>query len=174
LLAATGDHDRRVGPGRALRQLRRIERPLKLEVLAAIGLIVAVFAAPHAQADLHRLLQHLEALRDWRIGHPQAVCLIGIVARADAKPGAATRQHIQRRYHLGQERWIPEVRRRRQGDQFDTPGAGREVGERRVAFRYLSLDWTHPGRNRPHVIGHGDAAEARFVSRLCDRCQRSA
>src|SRR5262249_35338062 len=95
LLAATGDHDRRMRSGGAPRQLRRIECSLEVEVLAVVGVIVAVFVAPHAQADLYRLLQHLKALCDWRVGHPQPMCLILVVTGADAEPGAPTRQHIE-------------------------------------------------------------------------------
>src|SRR5262245_10603604 len=174
LLAATGDHDRRVWPLRPVWQLRRIERSFDVELLAVVGSISPVLAAPQLQADLHRLLQHLEAFRDRRERDPQALRFIRVVTRADAEPGASAGEHVQRRDYLGEHRRVPEMWRGCKRDEFDTLCAGCQKGKRRVAFRNLPLLRAHPGWNRPQVIGHGDATETVLVCGPGDLCERGA
>ena len=63
------------------------------------------------------------------------------------------------------------MRRGGQRHKLDTPGAGCQECERCVTFRHLPLDWTHPGWDRPQVIGHSDAAETILVRGLGYLCQ---
>src|SRR5438552_102572 len=70
LLASTRYQNGWVRAAGVLRHLRRIERALQLEMLAPVGLVVPVLTAPHSQADLHRLLKHLEALPDRGVRNP--------------------------------------------------------------------------------------------------------
>src|SRR5262245_38929984 len=86
LLAAAGDNYLRVLPSVTLRHLRRIESAFDPIVLAVERLVVPMLAAPHLQADLHRLLQHLEAFRERRVSHPQALRFVREVTRAYTQP----------------------------------------------------------------------------------------
>ena len=63
LLAATGDQDRRMWPGEAL---RHVLRPAEPNVSALERPLVAALAGPHPQADLDGLLEDLEPLAERR------------------------------------------------------------------------------------------------------------
>jgi hypothetical protein len=73
------------------------------------GALVAALAAPHLQADLHRLLQHLESLPLEREGDAESTCLLLVVARADAEPGATAGYDVERGYRLYQDRRVAKV-----------------------------------------------------------------
>src|SRR6266487_4424934 len=62
LLAGARNQNRRVGACEALRQ---VEWTLDAVVLSLERTLIALFALPHAQADLHHLLQPLVALFEW-------------------------------------------------------------------------------------------------------------
>src|SRR5215203_5093421 len=89
-----------MGPAQALREVERAFEPV---VLPLEGPLVAALAAPHPQADLDRLLQHLEALLLRRERYPEPACLFFVVARTDAKPGASLREYIERGHRLCQD-----------------------------------------------------------------------
>src|SRR2546421_12214051 len=63
LFAHASDQDRRM---RTAETLRDVQRPLQLIMLARKRFLAAPLAFPHRQADLQRLLEPLEALRDRR------------------------------------------------------------------------------------------------------------
>ena len=90
LLAAAGDQDRRVGPaaGSGARSAARSSRTC----LPVERLLVAPLAVPHPQADLHRLLEHLEALAERRERQPEPDGLLGVVAGADARASPGRRR----------------------------------------------------------------------------------
>src|SRR5258708_317844 len=83
LRAFAGDEDRRV---RAAQTLRQIERAIETEVLALEGALVATLAAPHAQADLQRLVEPVEPLRQRRKRDAQPQRFFLVVTAADAEP----------------------------------------------------------------------------------------
>src|SRR5205823_10685086 len=75
-LSATADEDRRMRPGQ---RLRGVQRALELVVPAVERAFVV---APHAQADLQRLLQALEPLGQWGKRNAQAAGLLPVPGRA--------------------------------------------------------------------------------------------
>src|SRR5215217_7432395 len=105
-LAAASDHDRRV---ESTQTLWEVQRPLQTVVLALEGAFVATLTAPHLQADLNRLFQHLETLLLRREGNPKPARLLFVVAGADAEPGAAAREHVKCGHRLHQDGRIPEM-----------------------------------------------------------------
>src|SRR5919107_3113494 len=100
LLPVAGDHDRRVGPAHALRQVQWSPEP---EVIPLERALVSALAAPHSQGYLDRLLEHLETLPLWRERYTEPQRLLFVVARADAEAGTTAREHIQRRNGLFQD-----------------------------------------------------------------------
>src|ERR687889_183811 len=92
LLPVAGDHDRRVGPAYALWQVQGACEPV---VIPLEGALVSALAAPHSQGYLDRLLEHLETLPLRREGNPEPMCLLLVVARADAEAGTTTGEYIQ-------------------------------------------------------------------------------
>src|SRR6266496_3487423 len=71
LLAGARNQNRRMWTAEALRQ---VQRTLDAVVLSLERTLIAMFALPHAQADLHHLLQTLVALFEWREGQSRAAC----------------------------------------------------------------------------------------------------
>ena len=87
------------GP-RRLDRRRAADRLVEPVVLA---LVRPVVVAPHLEADLHRLLQPLEALADRRERHAEPEVLALVPRRADAELGPAAGEHVERGHRLGQQ-----------------------------------------------------------------------
>jgi hypothetical protein len=80
----------------------------------------ALVAAPHLQADLQGLLQPLEPLGDRRERDASPRDSSSFQAGADAEPGPAAGQHVQRGDDLGQD---ARVTVDRPGDQREELGS---------------------------------------------------
>src|SRR5215203_6889618 len=123
-----------MGPAQALREVERAFEPV---VLPLEGPLVAALTAPHPQADLDRLLQHLEALLLRREGYPEPARLFFVVARADAEPGASPGEYIERGHRLCQNGRMTEMY---PGNHRHEHGPLRVSGQERqgrVAFRLV-------------------------------------
>src|SRR5215210_868045 len=155
-LAVTGDHDRRMRPGEAL---RKVERTLEPVVRSFEGAFIATLTAPHPQADLDRLLEYLEALFERREGNSEAARLLFVMAGPDAEPGPPPREHVQGGYRLGQYARVSEVRPRHHGRELDIAGVGGQERQGRIALQFGGLRATHY-RVLPNVVRHTDAIES--------------
>src|SRR5688500_10030513 len=89
--------------------LRYVQRPFEVVVLARERSLIAVLALPHAEADLDRLLQHLESLRERWKGKTQTARFFLVPAGADAQHRAAAGEHVEGGNHLGEQRGMAEV-----------------------------------------------------------------
>src|SRR5207237_2158757 len=84
-LAHTADQDRGVGSREAL---RRVERSSQGEVVTRVRSLVPAWPLPHAEADLKRLFEDVQALPDGGEGDAQGLGLRAATG-ADAQPGPA-------------------------------------------------------------------------------------
>src|SRR5437868_206398 len=83
LFAGARNQNRRVRTREALWEVRRA---FDAVVLPLVGTLVSQLSLPHAQADLHHLLQPLVALFEWRERQSRAACLLFVIASANAQP----------------------------------------------------------------------------------------
>src|SRR5260221_12549794 len=104
LLAAAGNQNRRT---RTCEALRQVEWTLDAVVLSLERTLIALFALPHAQADLEHLLQPLVALFEWRKGQSRPTRLLFVIASANAKPGTTPGKHIQGHDRIREENRDP-------------------------------------------------------------------
>src|SRR5215207_6492168 len=148
-----------MGPAQALRE---VERTLEPVVLPAKGTLVAALATPHRQADLDRLLQHLEALLLWRKGDSKTPCLLFVVAGADAEPGASPREHVERGHRLCQDGRVTEMHPRDHRREHGPLRVGGQERQSRIAFRFVGHRATHD-RVLPDVVCHADAVKTRLL-----------
>src|SRR5215203_94107 len=163
-LAVTGDHNRRVGPAQALRE---VERTLEPVVSSLKGALVAPLAAPHPQGYLERFLQHLEPLCERREGDPQPAGLLFVVSGLDVERGGTPGEHVQRGNRLCQDRRVSEVHPRHHRRELGPLCVGGKERQRRVALRFVHLRAAHDGV-LPEVVRHADAVEPRLFSGLSD------
>src|SRR5215207_311634 len=138
--------------------LREVERALQAVVLPLEGSLVAALTAPHAQADLDRLLQHLETLPLRREGYPESARLFFVVARADAEPGAALGEDVQRGHRLCQDGRVTEMHPRNHRSEHGPLRVGGQKRQGRVALRFVRLRSPHY-RMLPDVVRDADAVE---------------
>src|SRR5919112_217906 len=89
--------------------LRHVQRPFEMVVLARERSLITALALPHAQADLDRLLEHLESLGKRWEGKAQTARFLFIPTSADAQHRPAAREDIERGNHLGENGRRPEV-----------------------------------------------------------------
>ena len=152
---------------RPRQRLRRVQRPLKRVVLALVRLLVA---APHLQADLQRLLEPLEPLRDRRERDAEPAGLLFVPARPDAEPGPAAGQHVERGDDLGEDARLP----------VDHPGDQREQRGPSRCTRPGSRAWCTPRASpsrpaRPRGSGRSGPSprctRTRRRRRSAPRCQ---
>src|SRR5215831_1759121 len=97
LFATAGYQNRRMW---TCEDLRDVEWTLDAVVLSLERTLVALFALPHAQADLEHLLQPLVALFQWREGQSRPTRLLFVITCSNAEPRSTTRQHIQGGHRL--------------------------------------------------------------------------
>src|SRR5215218_3598146 len=150
--------------------LREVERALEPIVLPLEGTLVAALAAPHPQADLDRLFQHLEALLLRREGYSQPACLFFVVARADAEPGTSLREYVERGHRLCQNGRMTEMYPRNHRCEHGPLRVGGQERQGRVAFRLVGQRATH-NRVLPDVIRHADAVETCLFRGPSDICE---
>jgi hypothetical protein len=97
-----------------------------------------------------------------------------LVPGADAQPGAAAGEHVERGHRLDQQRWLAEGDRADHGAQAYPPAGGGEVTEDGVGLEHrpiggsvgVGLDEVigDPHRVRPGLVGRvGDLAEVGAV-----------
>src|SRR5690242_19961825 len=108
-------------------------------MLAGERALVAMLAAPHAQANLQRLLQHLVAFRLRGIRNAQPVRLLGEIADADAETGATTRENIERRHDLGEQTWMAIGHSGYLGEQPGAPGMRRQIAQRGIRLEHIAI-----------------------------------
>ena len=130
-LTTSRDEDRRT---RSLQGLRHVEETLGDDVMARVGRVLAVFAFPHPHAHLERVFEEIETGADVGEREPEPFAFLLVVARADAEPGAATRQHVERGHRLGEQARRAEVRTGHDGEQPDRLRARGEEREGRVGL----------------------------------------
>src|SRR6266516_1855532 len=157
----------------ACEALREVEWTLDAVVLSLERTLIALFALPHAQADLHHLLQPLVALFEWRERESRPDCLLFVIASANAQPRTATRKHIQGGDRLGEQDGVPVRACRGQGEQLDAAGVGSQVRQGRIARGYLAL-WPAQIVALPHMVHRADAVKSGGLGRLGDLDQRRA
>src|SRR5438874_6940159 len=126
LFPAAPDED---GWVRAREGLRRVERALELIVLATERLFAAAFALPHLLADLECLLEPLEPLLDWRERDAEAAALGFVPGGADAEPGAAAGEDVERSNRLGEDARLVVDHARHHGAEFRAGGHRGDVAE---------------------------------------------
>ena len=124
-------------------------------------------ALPHAQADLDSLLQQIESLAKRRKRQTKAGRLLGIVACSDAEHGAASREHVEGRHHLGQQAGGPVRDRGGKRKQANATRVGGDEAKRRVRLDLAYL-WPSQERVLPQMVGHVDAVEASRFGLLND------
>jgi hypothetical protein len=138
--------------------MRQIERPLQPGGDAGEGPLVTLLAAPHPAADPDRVFEQLVALGEGRVGDAQPARLGLVVAGADAEPGAATGDDIQRGCRLGEQARMAVRRGRRQGKQLGAAGVGGQERQGRVALQHRPLGGAHH-RVPLDVVHDGDRGE---------------
>ena len=133
LLAAAADHDRDARPGD---RLGDVEETGRVELPAVELLLRAAFALPHPVGDLERVLEHLEPLGRARPGEPEALRFGLVPGGADAEPGPAAGQDVERRRGLDPQPGVAVVDA---ADHQPEPGAlavGGHEAERRPALEH--------------------------------------
>src|SRR6266702_4125305 len=170
LLAGARNQNWRMGACEALRQ---VEWTLDAVVLSLERTLIALFALPHAQADLHHLLQPLVALFEWRERQSRADCLLFVIASANAQPRTATRKHIQGGDRLGEQDGVPVRACRCHGQQPDPAGVGRQVRQGGIARGHLVF-WPAQIVALPHMVHRPDPIKSPGLGGLCDADQRRA
>src|SRR5215212_2524085 len=148
-----------MGPTQALWE---VERALEPVVHSLEGPLIATLTAPHPQANLDRLLEHLEALLERGKGYPQPARLLFVMTGPDAEPDAPAGEHVQGGHRLCQQARVPEVRSRHHRCEFDSAGVCGKERQGRVALELLAL-WPTHNRMLPEVVCHTDAIQARFL-----------
>ena len=138
LLAAAADHDRRPGSAQRRRHAQRLGE------LVVPPLVRPVVVAPHLLADLQRLLQPLEPLADRHHRHAQAALLPLVPGRADAQPGPAAGQHVQRGDDLRQQPGMPVHHAGDEHPERHPLGLRGDVAERRVRLQHRLLGRAPP------------------------------
>jgi hypothetical protein len=127
-----------------------------------LALVRRLVPAPHLQADLQRLLQPLEPLRDRRERDAQPAGLLVVPGRPDAEPGPAAGEHVEGGHDLRQDPGMPVHHASHQGDQLGAGRACRQVPERGVGLQHLALG--RPDRaDLEEVVHHRDEVESRVV-----------
>src|SRR5919112_6339400 len=151
--------------------LRHVQRPFEMVVLARERSLIAALALPHVQADLDRLLEHLESLGKRWEGKAQTARFLFIPTSADAQHRPAAGEHVERGNHLGEKGRMPEVH---PGYQWHEPAPSRMGGddaERGEALQLRLLRTAHVG-TLPEMVGHADHVESGVVSSASDPGQR--
>ncbi len=146
-LPAAADHDRRVRLGE---RLRGVQRAIELIVRATERSLVA---APHLQADLQGLLKPLEPLSNRRERDAEPLGLLLVPGRADAKPGAAAREHVERADNLRQNARIAVDRTCHEREQIRPGGVRCQVSEGGIRLKHLVVG--RPDAPDLEEAGHG-------------------
>ena len=151
--------------------LRHVQRPFELVVLARERSLIAALTLPHAQADLDRLLQHLESLRKRWEGNAQTARFLLVPASADAQHRPAAGEDVERGHHLGEKGRMPEVHSGHQRHEPAPPRMGGDDTERGEALELRLLRATQV-RALPEVVGHTDHVESGVICGASDPGQR--
>ena len=154
--------------------LRQVERTLHADVLALECFLAAAFALPHLEASLNGLLQQVESVAS-RFGErdAQAGRLLRIVPGSDSEHRAPAGQHVECRHNLREQAGRPVGDRRRQGEQADASGVGRDKAQRRVCLDMVLQRTTDDGVH-PEMVGDRYPIEAGSLSRLDDLAKERA
>ena len=135
-----------------------------MELAAVEVLLRAALALPHAVGDLERVLEHLEPLRRARPGEPETLGLGLVPGGADAEPGPAAGQDVERRRGLDPQARVAVVDA---ADHQPEPGplaVGGHEPERRPALEHR-LELRARPADLPEVVHHPDGVEADLVGR---------
>src|SRR5579864_2600566 len=159
LFAHAADEDGRV---RSAQRLGYVEGPLELIVLPGVGLLAAVLALPHGQADLQCFLEPLEPFRDWREGNAQPSTLQFVPGGTDPEPGPAAGEDVQGGHRLGEDARIAVDGAGHHGTQLHPLRHRRHEGQRAVALEHLVFRRTEAA-NLPEVIHDPERIEPGLV-----------
>ena len=106
-------------------------------------------------------------------GSPRPRGLLLVPGRADAEPGPAAGEDVERRDALGQQAGLPVDHRGHPGEQLDPRRAGGQVAESGVGLEHLVLGRPDDA-DLPDMVHDAQLGEARLLRRDRDRGQVSA
>jgi hypothetical protein len=134
-----------------------------VEPTAVEALLRAALALPHAVGDLERVLEHLEPLAGCGPREPEALGL-GLVpgGGADAEPGPAARQDVERRGGLDPQPRAAVVDAADHQPESGALAMGGHEAERRPALEH-GLELRARAADLPEVVHHPDGVEASAV-----------
>jgi hypothetical protein len=123
--------------------------------------------------DPERLLEHLEALAEWREREPQAPRLILVPGRPDPEPGPPARQDVERRRRLHPQARQPVVDAADHQTEPRPFRLRRQEAERRPALEHRILGRPN-ATDLEEVIHHPDRVEPDLVGLVGDPTERRA
>src|SRR5207253_3566898 len=147
---------------------RRIQRLRQPKMLAVERLRVA---AEHVMRDLESLFQQFEALPERREGYGEPPPLAYVPARADAEPGAALREQVQRCDLLDEHTRMAEMDSAHQRAEPCPPGMRRQKTERGVRLEHGLLGLADRA-DLEQMVHQPDGSEAGVIGRASHRSQR--
>src|SRR6185369_2613053 len=159
LLATAADHDRDARPRD---RLRRVEQVGRLVDAALQTLARTLLALEHLLRDLECLLEHLEAHAERREVESEPHGFLLVPGGAEAQPGTAAGQHVERRRGLDPDARMPVVDAADHQSDARPFRVGADESEGRPALEHRLVDRAH-APDLEEVVHDPDRIEADIV-----------